>query len=755
MKRWRFADPATVRGTIASHWAPDAAPDARLGEITLREHQREAAARLRVALDRFNGALLADDVGLGKTYTALAAARTFGDLLIVAPAALLDMWRGALAAAHLTAKLVSLESLSRSAPADAGHAIAIVDEAHHARNRLTQRYARLAELTRSSRVLLLSATPLHNAATDLHALLGLFLGARAERLTAEQRAACIVRRVHGDVRTARMPHRSPPTWLAVDGSPALLDALVEIPPPCPPRDGGDGGTLVTLSLVRAWASTDAALRSTLRRRLGRANALVDALTTGRYPTRAELRAWVVGDDATQLAFPEIIVDAVSAEWRGLRDAVNGHTAGLRHALDVLGESRERSDHARCELIRGVRRRHPGERIVVFSHFADSVRTMFDRLRSDGGVAAVTANGAWVAGGPLTRADALARFTSPANGSRRAEAIEVLITTDLLSEGLNLQTASVVIHLDLPWTAARLTQRVGRVWRMSSTHGRVHEYAMAPPAPAERVLRAIEILRRKAGVASAAFGEAVAPLLVSSDSPARGVASPVSAVESVRARIRAWDKNDSLEQIPTIPLPESRERQVVVSAVRASHSGWLALTVGTNGARLICSSNESPPTTDPVALAAAARSSEGLACLASPSRVERVLADLASFLDAERAATDAGIGEVGSRTHTAAAARIASVAARAPAHRRTAISRLAVSARRAVDHSRSAGQERLLRALLAIDAREGPPPGDDEAWLGRVIALDGDAPNAVPKPVPTDAEVLAIIVFVPYQTPPSP
>jgi hypothetical protein len=751
MKRWRFADPATVRATIASQWAPDVAPDARLGDIMLREHQREAAARLRIALDRFGGALLADDVGLGKTYTALAASCAFGNLLIVAPAALLDMWRAALAAAGLRAKLISLESLSRSAPSDTGHTIAIIDEAHHARNRLTQRYARLAELTRSSRVLLLSATPLHNAATDLHTLLGLFLGARAERLTPEQRAACIVRRVHGDVRTARMPHRSAPTWLDVDGSPALLNALVEIPPPCPPRDGGDGGTLVTLSLVRAWASTDAALRSTLRRRLARANALVDALTTGRYPTRAELRAWVVGDDATQLAFPELIVDAVSAEWRGLRDAVNGHTAGLRDALDVLAENGERSDDARCELIRDVRRRHPGERIVVFSHFADSVRAMFDRLRGDGGVAAVTANGAWVAGGPLTRTDALARFTSPANGSRRAEAIEVLITTDLLSEGLNLQTASVVIHLDLPWTAARLTQRVGRVWRMSSPHGRVHEYAMAPPAPAERVLRAIEILRRKAGVASAAFGEAVAPLLVPRDSPSPVVASPVSAVESVRARIRAWDRNDGPEQIPAVLEPPSGEPQVVVSAVRASYSGWLALVIGNDGARLICSSKESPPTTDPAALTAAVRSSEGLACLASPSRVERVLADIASFLDAERAATDAGIGEVGSRTQSAAAARIASVAARAPAHRRTAISRLAVSARRAVDHSRSAGRERLLRALLAVDTHEGPLSGDDEAWLGRVIALDRDAPNVEPKPARANTQLLAVIIFVPHQT----
>ena len=129
------------------------------------------------------------------------------------------------------------------------------------------------------------------------------------------------------------------------------------------------------------------------------------------------------------------------------------------------------------MLRDVRRRHPTERVVVFSHFADSVRAMFDRLRGDGRVAAVTANGAWLAGGPITRSDALARFTATtqADSSRRyADVIEMLIATDLLSEGLNLQNASVVVHLDLPWTAARLTQRVGRVWRMTSPHARIHE-----------------------------------------------------------------------------------------------------------------------------------------------------------------------------------------------------------------------------------------------------------------------------------------
>ena len=151
-----------------------------------------------------------------------------------------------------------------------------------------------------------------------------------------------------------MPQWTPPVWLDVPGSPALLQALLDVPPPCPPRDGGDGGALVTLSLVRAWGSTDAALRATLRRRIARAHALADALTAGRHPTRAELRAWIVGDDATQLAFPELLVNTVTRDWSALSEAVARHVGGLRRALAVLAESDGRNDDTRCAIIRDIR-----------------------------------------------------------------------------------------------------------------------------------------------------------------------------------------------------------------------------------------------------------------------------------------------------------------------------------------------------------------------------------------------------------------
>src|SRR5205814_334871 len=80
--------------------------------------------------------------------------------------------------------------------------------------------------------------------------------------------------------------------------------------------------------------------------------------------------------------------------------------------------------------------------------------------------------------------------------------DVLITTDLLSEGLNLQDATRVVHYDVPWTPARLAQRVGRVDRLGSPHARVETVTFLPPEELERALALERRLATKLGAQTA-------------------------------------------------------------------------------------------------------------------------------------------------------------------------------------------------------------------------------------------------------------
>ena len=100
---------------MAQHFLGTLPQDIIVGNVQLYPHQVSAFHRAQAALTEFRGALLCDDVGLGKTYVALAIAATSSTRpLIVAPATLGVMWHAACAQAGVHADLRSIESLELS-----------------------------------------------------------------------------------------------------------------------------------------------------------------------------------------------------------------------------------------------------------------------------------------------------------------------------------------------------------------------------------------------------------------------------------------------------------------------------------------------------------------------------------------------------------------------------------------------------------------------------------------------------------------
>lgn len=467
-----------------------------VGRIVLQPHQISAVARLRRAIDEFGGALLCDPVGTGKTFVALALPRRDARVLVVGPAVLKGMWTRAAQMAEMSIEFCSFESLSRGNIPYADFDFLIVDEAHHSRNPATRRYEALARLAARSDVVLLTATPIHNYRADLVSLLSLFLGERASNMSTGELGRCVISRASLARSLQGMPRVDSLIWCRVTENGRIPANLLALPPPVPPRDGGDGGALVTHSLIRQWASSDAALAGGLRRRLVHAEALVAALEDGTWPSRSELQTWIAGEDAVQLSFSSLLADR-SNDTATMLSTVISHRDALKAILVECRESR--SDHERAELIRHIRAANHGRRIVVFSQYADTVNGMFSLLARDGEVAALTGAGARVAGGIISRSEAIGRFAPSANGrvpTRPADAVTLLLTTDLLSEGVNLQDAGVVIHLDLPWTPARMDQRLGRIARIGSLHENVVSYALAPPIASSDIVRIEAILKRK-------------------------------------------------------------------------------------------------------------------------------------------------------------------------------------------------------------------------------------------------------------------
>lgn len=700
----------SARARIASEILAAELPPVTLGELTLYPHQRRAVARVRQLLRFAGGAMLADATGLGKTFVALAAAADVDRLLIVSPAALVEAWRHSAARAHVAAEFISAERLSRgAAPPISDPQLVIVDEAHHFRNPATKRYAALAEICDRSRVLLLSATPLQNRRNDLVAELALFLGDAAAAATDDELARFIVRRRAADV-ALRLPCVVGPRRVDLPVEDDLLDQLLALPPPVVGRDEGEAAALVAYTLLRQWSSSRAALVAGLRRRLAKALALTTSLEAGRWPSRDELTAWAYGGDSLQLALPEILSPlgaGLTQELSSLLTAVREHADGIRLLLSHVRASPD-PDEYRAAAIDEICRAHLYTRIIAFSQYAETVHVIACLvMRRRAGVAELTARGGRVAGGRVSRRDVLAQFNPHAAQSRTSECdrISLLVTTDVLSEGLDLQNASVVIHLDRPWNPARLEQRVGRVRRLGSPHDEVHVYAMSSPAGAEHVLRVEARLRAKLRLAST---------IVGLDSPSLDVASSVAPLAPPEL---ASDSLAILERWRRDPVvEETDEGSPRVAGVIAPDEGLLVVIAAGKERLLLASVESGDLSLDASHVARVLTSCDGTPVDPSDVEIARAMRAIDTWTVRWAGKRQlARASPAGARCRARLAHRITELLAGAPRHERAALAVAASRARRTLATSLGAAAECALAALAST-------PRFDARSLDEVAAL---------------------------------
>jgi hypothetical protein len=135
-------------------------------------------------------------------------------------------------------------------------------------------------------------------------------------------------------------------------------------------------------------------------------------------------------------------------------------------------------------------------------------------------------------------------------------IDVLIATDVLSEGVDLHDANVVVHLDLPWTVARLDQRVGRLRRMGSPHDQVQRYAFQPPAAGNAALHLLDRLAAKAGLSDGLVGLTPGSFDHPGQTETR-VASPADARDALRELTRDWRRPEELRKRRASPCAAVR------------------------------------------------------------------------------------------------------------------------------------------------------------------------------------------------------
>lgn len=195
-----------------------------------------------------------------------------------------------------------------------------------------------------------------------------------------------------------------------------------------------------------------------------------------YARKRQIEIW--GQDGDDLEdediVPQEMLDAVEELDRDEYDVPSMIAEAFRdleQLVHFIAEARKfepRHDDKLQKLTRLLKSKElVGQKVLIFTEFADTARYLSRELEQAGveGVAQVDS------ATKSSRADIIQRFSPYYNGSYSAELvrqrrseIRVLISTDVLSEGLNLQDASRMINYDIHWNPVRLMQRIGRVDR---------------------------------------------------------------------------------------------------------------------------------------------------------------------------------------------------------------------------------------------------------------------------------------------------
>jgi len=600
--------------------------------LPLTTFQKHGVARALRLINERGGVIVADEVGLGKTFIAGEILQIYSAhrqrALLICPAVLRDStWKDFLIEYKFSRAIecISFEQLAndrqlrdQQRPNASGdhirrdleeYHLIIVDEAHNYRNPNTpSRSAALRRLLFGQKrdLLLLTATPVNNSLWDLYHLIHFFV--RQDAHLADQGILSIRQRFMEAMRTNPTDlspdvlypiidattvkrtrqfvkkHYSGDTIRGHDGTPRAI----EFPKPkaitvryalddqlpgffdqleealdsngnrhilfarympgaykIKSTDLEENGHLHAMTgllrsgLLKRFESSSFAFRKTIQKMIQQHDHFLKALEKG-YVVTTKFLQEISGDD--EILFNELleeydeeVSDARDYDVTRLKNDVlhdkqilksleksaesisNEGDGKIKALSDALCEIAEEAEAEASDAIDEAQKR----KVLIFSSFADTVEWIWESLKKEldrrselapyrNRLAAVSGSKDF---GGVSKNDAVLGFapdSMQADSGKDTNRYDILTTTDILAEGVNLQQCRHIINYDVPWNPMRLVQRHGRIDRINSSHKRVFLRTIFPTDRLNDLLNLETRILGKLAMAAASVG-VVAPL----------------------------------------------------------------------------------------------------------------------------------------------------------------------------------------------------------------------------------------------------
>ena len=171
--------------------------------------------------------------------------------------------------------------------------------------------------------------------------------------------------------------------------------------------------------------------------------------------------------------------------RTLKQKLKKDCETILQMIKLCGNWIPKTDPKLNELQKLLCETHKGEKVVVFTQYSDTANYIYRQLGKRGvqQIAVVT--------GGSDNPTAIVEKFSPISNDRpnmpADEQYRIVIATDVLSEGQNLQDSHLIVNFDLPWAIIRLIQRAGRVDRIGQKANEITCYSFFPAEGVEQII----------------------------------------------------------------------------------------------------------------------------------------------------------------------------------------------------------------------------------------------------------------------------
>ncbi|WP_231291366.1 helicase-related protein [Prevotella melaninogenica] len=171
--------------------------------------------------------------------------------------------------------------------------------------------------------------------------------------------------------------------------------------------------------------------------------------------------------------------------RTLKQGLKKDCDQLIAMINLCDDWNPQTDQKLNELEKLLSNTHKDDKIIIFTQYSDTAVYVYKQLQKRGikyieKVTGDTKN-------PTAIVERFSPISNRADITKENE-LRILIATDVLSEGQNLQDAHIIINYDLPWAIIRLIQRAGRVDRIDQSSEQIYCYSFFPADKVEEIIR---------------------------------------------------------------------------------------------------------------------------------------------------------------------------------------------------------------------------------------------------------------------------